>query len=101
MAYFRAGEPIAKALAERLGKAGVQPIVQCSEPQVFAARHAAGDVEYLFLANAKTDEREVKQLHWNGIMAATAQVSLPADGRPLYDAIVGGEAGEFKSAAGA
>jgi hypothetical protein len=57
-------------------------------------------VEYLFLVNAASDPKEVKKLIWNGIRPAKATVAVPDDGRPLYDAMTGDEAREFKKAGG-
>jgi hypothetical protein len=100
LVYYREGAPIAKALTARCKEIGISPIVDCDEPEVFASRHADGDVEYLFLVNAASDPKEVKKLIWNGIRPAKAVVAVPDDGRPLYDAMTGGEAREFKKAGG-
>ncbi|MBM4034331.1 MAG: hypothetical protein FJ291_21510, partial [Planctomycetes bacterium] len=50
--YFKEAKPIAAALTKRCAEVGVAPVVECDNPQVFAARHALGDIEYLFLVNA-------------------------------------------------
>ena len=94
-AYFREAAPIAKALTARCAEAGIAPIVDCGNSQVLASNHAYGDVEYLFLVNATSDEEGTKDLTWNAIRPAEARVSLPDDGRPVYDAVHGGEAGAF------
>jgi hypothetical protein len=101
LSYYRNGEPIAKALAARCAEAGIRPVAEVSEPQVFVSRHAQGDVEYLFLANATSDPEEVRKLYWNGIKANRSDVAVPDDGRPLYDALRTGEAKEFAKAKGA
>ncbi|MFM8984485.1 MAG: hypothetical protein ACKONH_00235 [Planctomycetia bacterium] len=93
--YFRAGAPIAAALTARCAEIGIRPVADVSEPQVLASRHRHGDVEYLFLVNATQDEQALAKLDWNGIRAARASVALPADGRPVYDAVRGGAATEF------
>ena len=94
--YFREAKPIAAALAKRCAEIGVAPVVECSNPQVFAARHALGDIECLFLVNAACDESELSAVqHMNAIKSAEATVSLPDDGRPVYEAIWGGEAAAF------
>ena len=100
LAYFRGGEPIAKAFAARCAELGIRPAAQISEPQVFVSRHAQGDVEYLFLANATSDPEQVRQLYWNGVKAGQADVTVPDDGRPVYDALRGAEAKEFAKAKG-
>lgn len=83
-AYFEAAKPVAKALIARCREAGIEPVVQRDNPWVFVNRQAQGDVEYLFLVNA---EQDVPGADMNSIKAAEAEVSLPNDGRPIYDAI--------------
>jgi hypothetical protein len=99
--YFKEGKPIAAALTKRCQEIGVAPVADCDNPQVFVTRHALGDIEYLFLVNASCDESELtKAEHMNAIKAAEATVSLPDDGRPVYDAIWGGEATAFQKRRG-
>lgn len=100
LSYYREGAPVAKALASRCREAGVLPAAEISEPQVFVSRHAEGDVEYLFLANATSDPEQVKKLYWNGIKAAEANVAFAGTDRPLYDLLHSREAGEFKADGG-
>ncbi len=101
LAYFREGAPIAKALTARLKEAGIGPAAEVSEPQVFVSRHAQADVEYLFLANATTDEDLVLKLKgWNSLKAAQSDVAVPDDGRPLYDLLDSTEAAGFSKKRG-
>lgn len=95
LAYYREGKPIAAALTARCGELGIKPIVGCDAADVVASRHACGDVEYLFLVNAATEPEGVQDGKWNSVRARDARVVLPDDGRPLYDAVVTGEAAEF------
>jgi hypothetical protein len=79
--------PLAKALGAQLDRAGIKPIIDCDQPAVVATRQAAGDVEYVFVVNATYDPVVGGA---NAIRAAVARVGLPADGRPVYDAVRGG-----------
>ncbi len=56
-------------------------------------RQAFGDLEYLFAVNAAYDPAEGEA---HSIRATSAVISLPADGRPTYDAIQGGPIPQFK-----
>ncbi len=95
LAYYREAQPIADALAARCEAIGIRPLVACDAPDVFASRHAFGDIEYLFLVNAATEAAGVTDGRWNSVCARAARVSLPDDGRPIYDAVVGGATAEF------
>ncbi len=92
--------PLAKAIRERLEKAGIRPVLECDEPGIVAARQAAGDIEYLFAVNAACDLNGPR----NNTRAATATITLPADGRAVYDAVRGGPVdgprGKFRFGAG-
>ena len=94
--YFKEGKPIAAALTARCKEIGIAPVAECDNPQVFITRHALGDIEYFFCVNASCDESELtKAEHMNAIKSAEATISLPDDGRPIYEAIWGGEAKQF------
>ncbi len=90
---FKAAEPVAKALKVHLDKLGIRPAIKCNNSGIVISRQAHGDIEYLFAVNASYDEGIGQQ---NSIQAAEAALSLPADGRPIYDAVHGGKASAFK-----
>ncbi|GMV83166.1 MAG: hypothetical protein AMXMBFR7_43500 [Planctomycetota bacterium] len=94
-AYYRACGPLAEALKQRCVEAGIAPVLECDHPHVFATRHAQGDVEYFFLANANSDNDEVKEGRFNATRPARAKVALPHAQGALYDAVRGGPASEF------
>jgi len=95
-AYFTEAEPVAKALTARCAALGIHPFYACDNPYIAGARQAQGDVEYLFAVNAMPDDaRAVKAKEMNAIQGTTATIRVPDDGRPLYDALVGGETPEF------
>jgi hypothetical protein len=79
--------PLAKALAPRLGDADIRPLIGCDQPGIVVTRQAWGDIEYLFLVNASYDAVAGGT---NAVRANTAVIALPADGRPVYDAVLGG-----------
>lgn len=89
---FLSVTPFAKALKAQLLKDGIAPVIESDNPEIAAARAAYGDIEYIFAVNMKYDEAEGEM---NSIKATTAAISLPADGRPLYDALIGGPAQGF------
>jgi hypothetical protein len=92
-ALLRAAVPLAKKLQEHYTKLGIKPEFDCDNPEVAVSRQASGDIEYLFAVNATFDEGVAGM---NSIKPATATLKLPGDGRPVYDAILGGAAEEFK-----
>jgi hypothetical protein len=92
---LRGAEPLAKAIKDQLAKAGIEPVFQCDHSGIVATRQAAGDVEYIFAVNAAYDyERDVR----NGIMPVEATITLAAGNRRIYDAVRGGNVGEFRRA---
>lgn len=86
--YFQGATPLAKALKAQLDKAGIAPVFTTDVPEVVAARHAYGDIEYIFAVNAApgADGKSVSQ------RAVSANINLVDDKRPIYDAIAGGAA---------
>jgi len=84
--------PLAKAIKVQLDKAGIAPIFVSNLPSIAAGRQAAGDVEYLFAVNATYDPAEGGM---NSIKAAEADLALPGDARPVYDAVRGGPVAEL------
>jgi len=90
---LQAAAQLAAALKPHLDKAGIAPVFACDQPGICATRQAAGDMEYLFAVNATHDPEGSPQL---GMKATAATISLPADGRPVYDAVLGGPASGFQ-----
>jgi hypothetical protein len=84
---FEGAAPLAKALETRLEKAGIKAIFDCDQPGVVATRQAEGDIEYLFAVNATYNPVAGGT---NAIRATEANIDLPDDDRPVYDAVVGG-----------
>ena len=88
-AYLAGARPMALALSARLEKAGIPPVFLCDNEGISASRHSMGDIEYLFAVNAAHDQDGDPAL---GMKAVTAELRIPDDGRPVYDAIHGGPA---------
>jgi hypothetical protein len=85
--FFAGAAPLARALRAQFEKADIHPILECDQPQVVVTRQAAGDIEYLFVVNATFDPAGGGP---NAVRATTATLGVPADGRPVYDALLGG-----------
>ena len=90
--FLKAAEPVAKALQAKCRQLGIKPVFECDNPSIVPSRQALGDIEYLFAVNATYDEGIGGM---NALKPGVATVSLPADGRPVYDAMRGGVAPEF------
>ena len=95
--FLKAAEPIAKALQGHFQRLGMKPIYECDNASIIPARQAFGDIEYLFAVNATYDEGMGGM---NALKPAEATIGLPDDGRPVYDAILGGEAPSFAARGG-
>ena len=89
--------PLAKAIGTQLDKAGIPPLFESDLPSITATRQAAGDVEYLFAVNATYNPAEGGM---NAIKAAQANISLPDDGKAVYDAVRGGPVVELAKKGG-
>jgi hypothetical protein len=93
---LQAVKPLADAIKSRLEKAGIAPIFACDDTGIVATRQAAGDIEYLFAVNAAAD--------WKGpnlnVQAAAVTIGLVDDGRPIYDAVLGGKMAQFEKKGG-
>jgi hypothetical protein len=92
-AYVKTAEPVARALKKQLDRLGIPPVLECDNPSVIVSRQARGDFEYLFAVNAGYDAGVGGM---NAIKTGTAKIRLPADGRPVYNAVVGGPAAGLK-----
>jgi hypothetical protein len=90
---YKVATPFAQQLQKHFDRLGLKPETDCDNPQVTVSRQAEGDIEYLFAVNSSYDDN-LGGL--NAIKPGTATLKLPADGRPVYDAVLGGPAGEFK-----
>lgn len=89
-----ASTPFAKAIQPHLMKASILPVFDCDQPGIAATRQASGDIEYLFAVNASHDPNGDPRL---GLKATDATIRLPDDGRPVYDAVVGGREDDFNA----
>src|SRR5262249_780561 len=89
---LQGGAALAKALRPALDKGNIKPPMTSSEPGIVVTRHSAGDVEYLFAVNATHDPQGDAML---GMKSAISTLSIPADGRPVYDVIHGGHLTAF------
>jgi hypothetical protein len=91
--WLEGAEPLAKALKPHLDRAGIKPVFTCDQPGIVATRQAAGDIEYLFAVNATYDPAVGGM---NAQKATAATIGLEADGRPVYDAVLGGPVPELE-----
>jgi hypothetical protein len=87
-----AARRLADAIGPHLEKAGIHAPLASTEPGIVVTRQAAGDVEYLLAVNAAHDPEGDPML---GMMAVRPTLTLPNDGRPVYDAVGGGRADGF------
>ena len=95
--FFKTAMAVAEDMRPALQAAGVKPVFGCTAPGIVASRQAAGDIEYLFAVNASPDY----DTHgWYFLHNAAVTISLPDDGRPVYDAVNGGTAGAFQKGKG-
>ncbi len=97
--YLAGAMPLAKAIKAELAAAKIAPIVETDVSTMVATRHVAGDVEYIFLVNATPDD-DAADAKGNPERvtpkAVEARITLPDDGRPTYDAVLGGNVLEYK-----
>jgi hypothetical protein len=84
-ASLQAAQEWVKVLKPELSKAGINPVFNCSEPGISGTSQSQGDVEYLFAVNATHDyDSPNTQL---ALKTVKANINMPDDGRPIYDAI--------------
>jgi len=86
-------EPLTSEIRFYLDRNGIRPAFECDNPGIAASRQAEGDIEYLFAVNATYDSDLGTR---NALRAATATIAIPADGRPVYDAVLGRPMPEFR-----
>jgi len=90
--------PFADALNARIKALGIAPVMGCDNPTVITTRHAKGDIEYLLALNSTCNYRKPGQNEkFDPLIPipATATLTLPADGRPVYDAVRTGKVSEL------
>ena len=103
---LKRAEPLANELKGVLQQLGIKPAFGSTVPTLAPGRQVRGDIEYLFAANfttfdraadwAKPSEEGGKPVDWaadsaqGNPCAVVATISLPDDGRPVYDGIHGG-----------
>jgi len=88
-AWKEAAKPVADALKASLSTAKIAPAFVSDSPFVAPGRQIRGEIEYIFAVNFATDKKEGEN---TGIpKAASATITLTDDGRPVYDAMTGGE----------
>jgi len=90
-----AADKLAQAIKPHLEKAGIAPVLGCDQPGISATRQVSGDVEYLFLVNAAHDPQGENAML--ALQPVAAKLTLPNDGRPIYDAVLGGIVKQFQS----
>ena len=87
--HVQAAEPLAKAIAAQLDKAGIPPLFECDSAGISATRQSEGDIEYLFAVNATADPAATTR---NASKPTAATIALPSEGKAIYDALKGGPA---------
>ena len=90
--FIREAQPVAEALRAHFTRLGIDADLQVDSSEVFVHRHVSGDFEYLFTLNATYDASKQDRL---ACKATTTRITLPNDGRPVYNALQGGEVGSF------
>jgi len=90
--------PFADALNTRFKALGIAPVMGCDNEAVITTRHGKGDIEYFFALNGACSYRKAGPTDKFDPLTAiptTATLALPADGRPVYDAVRGGKVSEL------
>jgi len=91
--FMKNVEQLAKDLRKKLAALGIAPVFACDSLDILGRRQAFGDIEYLFAVNMSPDA----EMQWkNTVRGTMATICVPDDGRPVYDAILGGEAAGFE-----
>ncbi len=92
--YEKIAMPLARAIAAKLAPRGITPVFACDNTGIVQHRQAFGDIEYLFAVNDSYDAEVGAK---NSTRPTVATIGLPADGRPVYDAMLGGALPQFKA----
>jgi len=83
-------EPLAGALRAALVQRGIKPAFQCDAQGLAAGRQTRGEIDYLFAINFTPSDNPAMPLR-----AVQAAVTLPSEGRAVYDAVRGGPCREL------
>ena len=82
--------PVAALIKTALLKAGIKPTFQSSVDTIAAEKQVRGDIEYDFAVNFTVDRHDDPAAGGVGApVATTAKITLPDDGRPVFDAVTG------------
>jgi len=87
--WMEAVKPVAAALRKSLDAAKIAPAFGSDSPLVAPGRQVRGEIEYIFAVNLATEQTMEKTT--GKPIAASATITLADDGRPVYDAMTGGE----------
>ncbi len=92
---------IAAALRPALARAGIKPAFGSDVPTIAAGKQVRGEIEYDFAVNFTVSGNDLPSGNGLGVpIPVVATISLPDDGRPVYDAATG-RAIPFRSGAAA
>ncbi len=98
-------QPLADALKPKLEKIGLAPAFGTTAPEIAPGRQVRGDIEYTFAINFTTTDKApgwakpngtatnndwASDAHLGDPCAVVSTITLPDDGRPVYDAMRGG-----------
>jgi hypothetical protein len=86
----RVVEPLAGALRAALVQRGIKPAFETDAAGLAAGRQTRGEIDYLFAINFSPTDNPAMPLR-----AVQAAVTLPAEGRTVYDAVRGGPCREL------
>ena len=92
-AQMENAEPVAKALGAVLKAKNIQPAFVSDIPTIAPGKQVRGEIEYIFAVNYTPEAGYSPVAGGYGVpIPAQASISLPDDGRPIYDAINSGNA---------
>jgi hypothetical protein len=83
---------LASALQKEVTRHKVKPLFASDQPEVVGQRHVGGEIEYLFVINATSNRAEGAPM---GCVPVTTKLTLPDDGKTVYDAMIGGSVKEL------
>jgi len=89
IAILKAVRPLADVLGAKLAAANIAPAFATDNPLMVAGRQVRGEIEYTFALNATMVSHMKSGAGEPG--PATATITLPDNGRPVYDAMTGKE----------
>ncbi len=89
--------PLAKAIKDALKAKAIAPAFESDLDTIAAGKQVRGDIEYLFAVNYTPEQGYSLPAGGYGVpVAAKANISVPNDGRLIYNAISGGLANFVK-----